>query len=241
MAPVALITGAASRVGRGVAERLAAAGYDIAFTYFRSETDARDLRRQLQERGRQVLAIQADLTDPDNSTEVIFSTFQKKFSRLDLLVNNASLYQPSDLQHATTAQMRRFFAIHVESPLLLVRRFEAMLRTSAGLIVNMSDAMAIRPIPSYLAYCTSKAALSNLTQGLARELAPQVRVNAIAPGVVQWPADMPEAERQQYLTRVPLARAGTPGDVAELILFLATTGSYITGQIIPLDGGRSIV
>jgi pteridine reductase len=240
MTPVALITGAACRVGRGVAERLAAAGFDIAFTYFHSETEAKDLEQQLRAGGRGALAIQCDLTRPQESTEAVFSAFQKQFTRLDLLVNNASIYQLSGLHRTTIEQMRMFFAIHVESPLLLARRFEPMLREAGGLIVSMSDGMAERPAPAYLAYCTSKAALSNLTKGLARELAPQVRVNAIAPGVVEWPPEMPQTEREQYLKRVPLARAGSPEDVAELILFLATTGRYITGQIIPLDGGRSI-
>jgi pteridine reductase len=240
MSRVALITGAACRVGRGIAEHLAAAGFDIAFTYFHSETEAEDLERHLRDQGRRALAIQCDLTQPEEATEAIFASFQKDFSQLDLLVNNASIYQPSGLHQATVEQMRWFFAIHVESPLLLARRFEPLLQATGGLIVNMSDGMADRPYPPYLGYCTSKAALNSLTKGLARELAPRVRVNAIAPGVVEWPADMPEAERAQYLRRVPLARAGTPRDVADLILYLATGGSYITGQIIPLDGGRSI-
>lgn len=240
MSPVALITAAACRVGRGVAERLAQAGYDIFFTYHHSETEAIDLQQRLTAQGRQVVALRCDLTRPQEATEAIGEAFMKQFSRLDLLVNNASIYQPSDLQHATLEQMHRFFAIHVESPLLLARRFESLLRQNQGHIINMSDRMAERPQPEFLAYCTSKAALSNLTRGLARALAPQVTVNAIAPGVVQWPADMPEDLRRQYLNRVPLARAGTPQDVAELVLFLATTGRYITGQIIPLDGGRSI-
>ena len=104
----------------------------------------------------------------------------------------------------------------------------------------MCDLLAERPWPQYLIYCASKAALANLTMGLARELAPQVTVNGIAPGVVEWPADYPEEERQKYLKRVPLARPGTPQDVANLVHFLVTEGSYITGQIIRLDGGRSI-
>ncbi len=104
----------------------------------------------------------------------------------------------------------------------------------------MLDLLAERPMPGYLSYCASKAGLWNLTLGLARELAPQVRVNGIAPGVVEWPADLPEDKREQYLRRVPLGRAGTPGDVAEAVRFLVAGANYITGQIIRLDGGRSI-
>jgi pteridine reductase len=136
---------------------------------------------------------------------------------------------------------RRLWAIHVESPLMLCQRLAPLLRTSRGHVINMVDLMAERPWPKYMAYCASKAALANLTLSLARELAPDVTVNAIAPGAVEWPADMPQADRDKYLKRVPLARAGTPLDVAELVHFLATNGSYITGQIIRLDGGRSIV
>jgi pteridine reductase len=131
-------------------------------------------------------------------------------------------------------------AIHYESPLLLAQAFAPMLRASRGHILNMVDLLAERPWPQYMAYCASKAALLNLTLSLARELAPEVTVNGIAPGVVEWPPDFPEAEKQKYLKRVPLARAGTPQDVANLVHFLATGGSYITGQIIRLDGGRSI-
>jgi pteridine reductase len=131
-------------------------------------------------------------------------------------------------------------AIHFESPLLLAQAFGPMLRASGGHIVNMVDLLAERPWPQYLAYSASKAALANLTLGLARELAPEVRVNGIAPGVVAWPEDYPDAARAKYLKRVPLARAGTPQEVAELVHFLCTAGTYLTGQILRLDGGRSI-
>jgi pteridine reductase len=115
-----------------------------------------------------------------------------------------------------------------------------MLRASKGHIINMVDLLAERPWPQYLPYCASKAALANLTLGLARALAPDVTVNGIAPGVVEWPHDYPLSEREKYLKRVPLARAGTPEDVAAALLFFVTSGSYVTGQILRLDGGRSL-
>jgi len=130
--------------------------------------------------------------------------------------------------------------VHVESPLLLCQSLAPMLRASRGHVINMVDLLAERPWPQYLAYCASKAGLWNLTLGLARALAPEVTVNGIAPGVVAWPDDMPEEDRQRYLKRVPLAREGTPQDVANLVYFLVTEGSYITGQVIRLDGGRSV-
>jgi pteridine reductase len=237
---VALVTGGAKRVGRAIVERLAASGFDGAFTYLSSEQAAEELRRSLAGRGASFLPIPADLTRPGESIEQVASALTAAFGRLDVLVNSASLYQQATLAQTTLEASRRLWAIHVESPMLLCQRFEPQLRKSRGSVVNMVDGLAERPWPQYLAYCASKAGLWNLTLGLARELAPEVTVNGIAPGVVEWPDDYPEPEKQKYLKRVPLARPGTPQDVAETVHFLCTAGRYITGQIIRLDGGRSI-
>jgi pteridine reductase len=237
---VALVTGGAKRVGRAIALRLGQGGFDIAFTYRSSTSEADELAEQLRRLGRRALAIEADFAHPQAAAEKIERTLSAQFSRLDVLVNNASLYQPSSLQATSPEQIRSLFAIHFDSPFWLCRRFESLLRASRGHIVNMIDLLAERPWPEYLVYCASKAALGSLTRGLARALAPEVTVNGIAPGVVEWPEDYPQAEREKYLKRVPLGRAGTPQDVAGLIHFLVTDGRYITGQIIPLDGGRSI-
>jgi pteridine reductase len=180
------------------------------------------------------------LTDPDAAVQSISRTIETEFDRLDVLVNNASIYKATPLDQLDLQLARRMWAIHVESPMLLCKTLAPLLRASRGHVVNMVDLLAERPWPQYLAYSASKAALWNLTVGLARELAPEVTVNGIAPGVVEWPEDYPQAEREKYLKRVPLARAGTPQDVAETVHFLCTTGSYVTGQIIRLDGGRSI-
>jgi pteridine reductase len=240
MAKVALITGAAKRVGRAIAVKLANEGFDIAFTYNGSAREANDLEQQIKKQNRQALSIQADFSEPKLSAEKVFTTFTKTFVRLDALINNASLYQPSSLQNATDEQIHNLFAIHFHTPFLLARKFETLLRQSRGHIVNMIDLLAERPWPEYLAYGASKSALGSLTRGLARALAPDVTVNGIAPGVVEWPEDYPQSEREKYLKRVPLARAGTPEDVGNLVHFLVTAGNYITGQIIPLDGGRSV-
>jgi len=237
---VALVTGAAKRVGRAIVERLAEAGFDIAFTFHSSSVAAIALEGELKEMGRTVVAAPVDLTDPAKAIPALHAAFTSKFNRLDVLVNNASLYLPGKLQDVTAEQFRKLNAIHVESPMLLCKTFATMLRASRGHVVNMVDLMVERPWPQYLAYCASKAGLANLTLGLARELAPEITVNGIAPGVVEWPPDYPEAEKAKYLKRVPLGRPGSPEDVAELVHFLCTTGTYITGQIIRLDGGRSI-
>ncbi len=237
---VALITGGAKRVGRAIVEHLAQLRWDVAFTYHHSEAAANDLVETLRSANHKALAIQADLTDPQPAVDLIHRNMRQHFGRLDLIVNNASLYTPASLEQTDLKLMRALDAIHLQSPLLLAQTFAPMLRESHGHIINMLDLLAEKPWPKYIAYCASKAALWNLTLSLARELAPEVTVNGIAPGVVDWPDDMPQADRDKYLKQVPLARAGTPQDVAHLVEFLITNGTYITGQIIRLDGGRSI-
>lgn len=231
-ARVALVTGGAKRVGRAIVERLHAHGFEVGFTFNQSRLDADQLVGTL---GDNVLAIRADLTKPQVASKRVFEAIQKQFGRLDVLVNSASIYEPGD------ERLREMMAIHVEAPLILCRHFETYLRRSRGHVVNMLDLLAERPWPKYAAYCASKAALWNQTISLARELAPEVTVNGIAPGVVAWPPEFPEKEQRKYLQRVPLGRAGTPQDVASLVRFLVTEGTYITGQIIRLDGGRSIL
>ena len=173
---MALVTGGAKRVGRAIGERLAEAGFTVAFTYNSSEAEAKRLEKSLGG-----FAIQADFTDPITACENVFKSFTKRFGNLHVLVNNASIYQPGD----NAELLRRMMAIHAETPLLLCKKFEPLLRRSRGHVINMVDLMAERPWPEYLSYCASKAALSNLTLSLARQMAPQVTVNGIAPGVVE--------------------------------------------------------
>ena len=237
---VALVTGGAKRVGRAIVERLAEGGFDVAFTYLLSGHEAEELVRKYEGSPARVVRIPGDLDNPATFVPAVTGEFRRHFDRLDVLVNNASAYEPSPLESVTIEEIRRFNGVHIEAPLLLCQALSPLLRASRGHVINMVDLLAERPWPKYLAYCASKAGLWNLTLGLARALAPEVTVNGIAPGVVAWPDDMPEDERHKYLRRVPLARAGSPADVAKLVHFLVTDGSYITGQVIRLDGGRSI-
>jgi pteridine reductase len=231
--PLALVTGAARRVGRCIAQALADAGYDVAFTFNTGAGPAQELVDQLQTQDKTALAIEADLTNPAAAVAQIQKSIMNRFGRLDALVNNASIYEPGD-------SFSKMWPIHVDSPLLLCRAFEKPLRAARGHVVNMLDLQAERPHPSYAAYCASKAALWNLTLSLARDLAPDVTVNGIAPGVVEWPDDYPQIEREKYLRRVPLGRAGTLQDVANAVVFFCTRADYVTGQILRLDGGRSL-
>jgi pteridine reductase len=235
---VALITGGAKRVGRAIVLELAAAGFDIVFTYMNSQSDADTLIAEIGRLGRRVAAARADLTELPAAIDAVEKAVRGSFDRLDVLVHSASMYLSATLDTATLELSRKLWAIHVDAPMLLTQRFAPMLREAHGHVVSMVDVLAERPWPAYLPYSASKAGLANLTLGLARTLAPEVTVNGIAPGVIAWPANYPLAEQEKYLTRVPLARPGTPEDAAKLVKFLCTDGSYITGQIIRLDGGR---
>lgn len=221
---VALVTGGSRRVGLAIVQLLRDRGFDVCAASHRDDPDFRVLR--------------ADLTDLE-STRTLVKSFRAQYSRLDVLVNNASIYEPDDSSNPS-AQLGRLMNIHVESPRLLVQEFEPLLRESHGHVVNMLDLLVEFPQAGYGNYCASKAALWSLTRSWARTLAPDVTVNGIAPGVVEWPDGCPEDQREKYLKRVPLARAGSPQDAAALVHFLVTEGTYITGQVIRLDGGRSV-
>jgi pteridine reductase len=238
---VALITGGAKRVGRAIVLELAAAGFDVAFTYMNSRAEADLLVAEVGRLGRRATAIGVDLTELPAAIDTVEKALRAFGERLDVLVHSASMYLPATLETATLELSRKFWAIHVDAPMLLTQRFAPLLRSARGHVVTMVDALAEKPWPAYLPYSASKAGLSNLTLGLARSLAPEVTVNGIAPGVIAWPPNYPIAEQEKYLSRVPLARPGTPEDAAKLVKFLCTDGGYITGQIIRLDGGRWLV
>lgn len=234
--PLALITGAAKRVGKAIAIQLARRGYDIVFTYQSSSEPSAALVADLKALGADARAVHADLTNPAGVRTVIHevSAFRPW---LNAIINNASIYKPDSDDPEEAA---RIWQIHFHAPLLLARGLASRLKTAHGCIVNMCDILGDRPMPGWLAYCGSKAALANLTLGLARELAPDARCCGIAPGVVDWPSDFSDEQKAKYLQRVPLQRAGAPDDVARLVYYLLHEGTYITGQIIALDGGRSI-
>ncbi|MBC7785236.1 MAG: SDR family oxidoreductase [Burkholderiales bacterium] len=235
----ALVTGGAKRVSRAIVEKLAASGFDVLFTYQTSEAEARKLVSTLGSNGTRIEAFRTNLETESAAVEIA-NRVQQFAPRLDVLVNSASLYLP-DSASPVTELTRRMMRINFYAPLSITHALATYLRSAHGRVINMLDLMAERPMPSYSIYCASKAALMNATISLARQLAPEVTVNGISPGVVDWPDELSETDREAYLTRVPLRRAGTPQDVANLVHFLATDGAYITGQVIRLDGGRSIV
>jgi pteridine reductase len=227
-------------VGREIVLHLAASGYDCAFTFHTNTDGARSLCEGVEKLGRRCIALRADFRDFPSAPRAVAEEFALVYSRLDVLVNNASIYEPDKEGEAAAAQLADMMNVHAFASLVLTRELAPLMARLGGVVVNMLDLLADKPMPGYLHYCASKAAQQNITLGLARELAPKVRVVGIAPGVVKWPDEMPESQRQAYLKRVPLGKPGHPQDVARLVRFLASEGAYITGQVIRLDGGRAL-
>lgn len=239
--PVALITGSARRIGASIARRLHAQGYDLALHYRGSSTEMRALAAELESmRADSVLTLQADLSEFDRLPELVAGTVGR-FGRLDALVNNASAFQPTAIGTTTPQQWDGLFASNARAPFFLAQAAAPHLKAARGAIVNLVDIYAERPLAGHTVYCMAKAALLMATQSLALELAPEVRVNAIAPGAILWPEqNHSDAAKQTMLGRTPLARTGTPEEIAEAVRWLLRDATYTTGQVIHLDGGRTL-
>lgn len=239
--PVALITGAAKRVGAQIARTLHAAGYDLALHYRHSQAEMDALCAELNaSRQRSAQAIRADLADVEKLPRLLDDCIAR-FDRLDALVNNASAFYATPVGSATPAQWDELFASNARAPFFLAQASAPHLKKAHGSIVNIVDIYAERPLPGHPVYCMAKAALVMMTQALARELAPQVRVNGVAPGAVLWPeSGKPYADQHELIARTPLKRAGAPEDVATAVLFLLRDAKFTTGQILRVDGGRAL-
>ncbi len=239
--PVALITGAAKRVGAQIARRLHAAGYDLALHHRRSPDAAQALATELEAaRAGSVHVLCAELGDTA-ALPALVEAAVARFGRLDALVNNASAFYPTPIGSVTPAQWDDLFAANAKGPFFLAQAAAPHLRASSGAIVNLADIYGERPLAQHTVYCMAKAALVMLTQSLARELGPEVRVSAVAPGAVMWPEQgKAEHEKAAMLASTALRRAGTPDDVAEAVRWLLQDAHYTTGQVIRVDGGRSL-
>ena len=239
--PVALITGAGRRVGAIIARTLHAAGYDLALHYRHSINDARTLADELeQQRTGSTLLLQAELADLP-ALPVLIEQLLAYYGRLDGLVNNASAFYPTPPGTATPAQWNELFASNAQAPFFLSQAAIPALRETRGGIVNLVDIYAERPLANHPLYCMAKAALVAMTRSLALDLGPEIRVNGVAPGAVLWPSDgKPYTDQQAMLARTPLQRAGSPEDVAGAVLWLLRDATFVTGQIIRLDGGRTL-
>lgn len=239
--PVALITGAGKRVGAVIARTLHAGGYDLALHYRHSAADAELLASSLErQRSGSTCIVQAELADLDALPGVVQRALDR-FGRLDALVNNASAFYPTPMGTATQAQWSELFASNAQAPFFLAQAATPALREARGAIVNLVDIYAERPLANHPIYCMAKAALEAMTRSLALDLGPDVRVNGVAPGAVMWPSDgKPYDDQQAMLARTPLQRAGSPDDVAGAVLWLLRDAPFVTGQIIRVDGGRTL-
>jgi pteridine reductase len=239
--PVALITGAGRRVGAVIARTLHAAGYDLALHYRRSSDEARALADKLeQQRADSTLLLQVELADL-SALPAMIGKLLAHYGRLAALVNNASAFFSTPLGSATAQQWNELFASNAQAPFFLSQAAIPALREAHGGIVNLIDIYAERPLAEYTVYCMAKAAHAAMTRSLALELGPDIRVNGVAPGAVMWPGDgKPYDDQQAMLARTPLQRAGAPGDVAGAVLWLLRDAPFVTGQIIRVDGGRTL-
>jgi pteridine reductase len=239
--PVALVTGGARRIGAAIVRRLHADGHDIALHYRHSSADAQALAAQLTaSRPGSVLLLQADLDDLTATTGLVDSTVAQ-FGRLDALVNNASAFFPTTVGATSTAQWDALFAANVRAPFFLAQAAAVHLRRACGAIVNLVDIHGERPLRDHAVYGASKAALIHMTSALALDLAPDVRVNAVAPGAILWPEQGKDVAAQaRLIDATPLARIGLPAEVAEAVRWLLRDATYCTGQVIRVDGGRAI-
>ncbi len=237
----ALITGAARRVGAAIARALHGAGANVVLHYRSSADEAAALARELNgSRADSAALAQCDLLDGDSVPELA-RTAATAFGGLDILVNNASSFYPTPVGDIDEEDWNDLIGTNLKAPLFLSQAVSAALRERGGLIVNLADIHGVRPLRRHPVYCVAKAGLIMLTKSLARELGPQVRVNAIAPGPVMWPQDgVDEALRAKIIDRTALKRGGSAEDVARAVLFFASEAPFVTGQILAVDGGRSI-
>ena len=237
-----LITGAAKRVGAAIARRLHQAGANLVLHYRTSEREAHALQSELNlQRAHSAILVKADLLEAAGLAELV-KTCADRFGSLDALVNNASAFYPTPLGSISMENWDDLIGTNLKAPLFLSQAAAPYLRKSAGCIVNITDIHADRPLKNYVVYSVAKAGLVGLTKSLARELGPEVRVNGVAPGPIAWPEDgsFDEVTRQRVISHTLLKRTGEPEDIARAVYYLVADAPYVTGQIIAVDGGRSV-
>jgi pteridine reductase len=236
---IALVTGAGVRVGRAIAWRLAKAGADLALHYRSSRAQAEDLAAQIRAEGRRAVAIEGDLALPEHCRSLVRACLDE-FGGLDLLVHSASTFHRAPLEETDERLWDSAMNVNARAGFLLARQAAPALRERKGRVVLISDFLALDPARNYLAHSVSKAAVEGLIRALAVELAPEVTVNGVAPGTVLPPEGTSAEEAERLARRVPLRRNGDPEDVAETVLFLCAGPSFLTGQVIRVDGGKAI-
>jgi pteridine reductase len=237
---VALITGAAHRIGAATATLLHQNGLNIILHYRGSREKAQSLQKELNDlRENSVILIQADLHITNGLTALIDESV-KAWGRLDVLINNASSFYPTKIGKATEVQWDDLMGSNLKAPFFLSQAAAPHLKKTNGCIVNIVDIHAERPLKEHPIYSMAKAGLVMMTKSLAGELGPEIRVNGVAPGAILWPENLDEVAKQRIVSRTFLKRQGEPNDIAKTILYLIKDASYVTGQIIAVDGGRGL-
>ena len=234
-----LVTGGARRIGRAIAQAMAAAGADVAITYRSSTEDARQTLADLKARGVRALSLRCDVRD-ERSAAAALRQVKTAFGGLDVLINNAGAYDTIDFEQITTRQWDDMFATNTRGPFLMSRLAAPLLRERKGRIVNIASLGGLRPWASHAHYCSSKAALIMLTQVMAKALAPEVSVNCVSPGMISTGGSQPTAFLRHVAKKTPMKRAGTPAEVAAAVMFFASGPHFITGQVLGVDGGLGL-
>lgn len=235
---VALVTGGSHRIGAAIVEELHGQGLKIAIHYRQSRDQALHLADKLNnQRSDSARAFQADFNDLDQVTSLGGAVIQH-FGRLDILINNASEFIPSPIETTSADLFGRLFSVHIKAPYFLTQSVRSELITRKGCILNITDIYAQRPLEHYSLYCASKAALEAFTKSMALELAPDVRVNAIAPGAILWVENEPVSA--ELITRTPLNRLGKVSDITAAVKYLVFDAKFTTGEVLIIDGGRSM-
>jgi pteridine reductase len=238
---VALVTGAARRIGAAISRRLHQHGAKVAIHYRESSDEANALCDELNAtRPDSAMSLRADLSDTSAIPELIDSVTDWH-GQLDILINNASSFYPTELGQVSEADWDNLIGTNLKAPLFLAQAALVPLRSSRGVIVNIIDIHAQRPLRNHAVYGAAKAGLAMLTRSLAKDLGPDIRVNGVSPGAILWPeTDLSDGAKKSILSQIPLGRTGEPDDIAGCVLYLVRDATYVTGQIIAVDGGRSI-
>jgi NAD(P)-dependent dehydrogenase (short-subunit alcohol dehydrogenase family) len=234
-----LVTGAAKRLGRAIALAAAENGADVAITYHQSALEARALLGDLAEHGVEALAVRCDVTD-ENSIREMVKEVGKEMGGIDVLVNNAANYETVEFEKITLAQWDAIFASNTRGPFLVSREALPYLRKRRGRIINMGSLGGLRPWATHAHYCSSKAAVHMLTKVMAKALAPEIAVNAVAPGMIDLGEKAAAAFMRKMAKQTPMRRNGTDAEIAAAVMFFATAPQFITGQVLAVDGGLGL-
>ena len=235
----ALVTGGARRIGREIALQLAAAGAEVTVTYRTSRHEAEETIKAIKDLGRPAIAVECDVRSEDSVRDAIVAAVNFH-GQLDVLVNNAAVFQSVPLDQLTLEQWDTVFETNARGPFLMARQSIEYLRKSKGRIINIGSLGGVRAWAGHAHYCSSKAALHMLTQAMARAFAPEVAVNCVAPGWIDLGEDQSQSEAERFASKTPMKRNGTARDIADAVVFFASATSFVTGQILAVDGGLGL-